>query len=245
MTDDVTHPGHQLRLALARWASAEAGEQQLAHTDHRDAEHINTTTSLYDKVWELVDSSAVTRFDVVQAIASLFTSGSPWPYKKALLVFMETLLSLKEPGHVEQRYPEFFWIVLNTNILFEVDDVSDIAKISGLLRSTGGAEVLRAYLLVTLLTGDTTRLANAIKAFYPVGHTIHTLTAVDGIVEDARDANLRHTLYQHALLLIGRDKPLPFSIEDINYLRAFFTRGLAEADLTVRDICQEALKRLA
>ena len=244
MGNNATVGGSRFREVLAGWVMAEAAEKGVLATVDAIGGDNDQVEDAFNELWRLIEVESVDRVDIIQAVLDLYTPDSTWLIKKSLIVFMMTLVSLQGAAHPGYSVPEFFWIVLGSNVLFEVTDISDIATISELLQMTGGTEILRGYLVATLLSGDIAKRPNAVRAFYPVGHTISTLKVTHRVLANDLDVSLLSLLYQHALFLVPQDGLLPFSNPEKSYLYDFFTRGLSIPDPRIIEACREALKRL-
>jgi len=164
--NNATVGGSRFREVLARWVMAESAEKGVLATVDATGGDNDQVEDAFNELWRLIEVESVDRVDIIQAVLDLYTPDSTWLIKKSLIVFMMTLVSLQGAAHPGYSVPEFFWIVLGSNVLFEVTDVSDIATISELLQMTGGTEILRGYLVATLLSGDSAKRPNAVKAFY-------------------------------------------------------------------------------
>lgn len=206
----------------------------------------DSSDDIEQRLWALISSGQVALADVIQAIARLLASAvCGYRCKRYLLYFIEQLIDREQLKDPDDQYLGLFWVVHNSNLVFELDDISDVATISRILRDTGGAELLRSFLVVTLLSGDDTKRANAVKAFYPVGHTISTLKVVDRVLKNTQDFGLLNIFFHDASRLIPRDGLLPFSEDDRNYLRDLFSRGLSSAHPQIVETSQQALRHLS
>jgi hypothetical protein len=209
-------------------------EQYLVHPARRASAEIDDAYeeqqyAVRKEVWRLVESGLVSRIEIIQAIQDLFSCESTWPVRCNLIQFMDMLEA--SIGH----YPEFFFIVMGAEVLFQVDDVSDVATISRLLAYSGGPDVLRAYLVTVLLSGDLKKRPSAIE----------TLKVAESSLQDDSDPMLLTILYLHAQLLPGpKGQPASLGEADRSYLREFFRRGLSTDDPKIVALCNDALDRL-
>jgi len=141
-------------------------------------------------------------------------------------------------------YPELFWPVLESNILFEFTDISDVGRlVGGFLCRTGGVQVTRSYLIHTLLSDDKTKHTNAFMGFYATGHTLESLRIVVKVAPKPNESNaqLFVLIYRDAYVFFATHKDLKLTNDDKAVFTAFFTLGLSSPNSFVIDSCQEAL----
>lgn len=86
--------------------------------------------------------------DLIILFVAAFQAYKAWSQRGVLLGLID---QLEMNG---RHYPEFFWILIDSEVLYKVEDISDIKIVSGLLKRTGGVTMARSYLATTLLQGD-------------------------------------------------------------------------------------------
>ena len=201
--------------------------------------------ALSDQIWDIFESGQTTEFATLQTFTTLFQSVDQ-AGKVLLIYFMSDLINLsKERGGY--GYPELFWLVLDSNLLFEFTDISDVGRlIGGFLCRTGGVQATRSYLIHTLLGTDTAKHANALLAFYATGHSLQSLGIVMEVAPEPNESNaqLYVFVYGDAVTFLLRNKTMTFADKDKAALTAFFTRGLSLSNAFVVAYCQQALMLL-
>jgi len=174
--------------------------------------------------------------DLISLFVEAFQTYKTWSQRGVLLGLID---QLEMNGH---HCPEFFWILISSEVLYEVENISDIKIVSGLLKRTGGVNMARSYLATILLQGDVRKRRNAIKAFYPIGHTALTLKIVERIANQEQDHELLNIIYQDALWSLGPpDNPASLKKDDFAYLHQFFQRGYLSSDPRVATASHQAL----
>src|SRR4051794_29654547 len=88
--------------------------------------------TLKKQIWEMIASEQFSKTEVIQSLSTLFHSELEPLAKFRLVLFMHEVYWRK------YQYPEFFWILIESNMLFEVEaNPGTIARISLLLCYTG------------------------------------------------------------------------------------------------------------
>ncbi len=200
----------------------------------------------WDRMLALLESGRTTELGLLQTFIVLFQRADRIG-KLGLIHLMNDLIdySIDLGGY---NYPELFWLVVESNLLFEFTDISDVgSRIGGFLRKTGGAQVTRSYLIQTLLSKDTTRHANAFMAFYATGHTLQSLRIVMKVAPEPNEnnASLYVCIYADATRFLATNKDIELTNEDRIALKTFFSRGLTLTNQFAIDYCQQALAILA
>jgi hypothetical protein len=202
----------------------------------------NQQSILWDRILALFEAGQTTELGLLQTLTTLYQNADRLG-KAGLIYTMEDLIcvSTTRGGY---GYPELFWLVLESNILFEFTDISDVGRlIGGFLCKTGGAQLTRSYLVQTLLGKDTTRHANAFMAFYATGHSLQSLRIVMQVAPEPNESNaqLYVFIYGDAWAFLVNNKDVKLSNGDKVDLIAFFTRGLTLSNHLAVDYCQKAL----
>ncbi|MEP7288691.1 MAG: hypothetical protein ABI947_23305 [Chloroflexota bacterium] len=233
MSNDADQEMFQL---LSEWVKPHELDNQ-SDNYHRNA--------LWDRILTVFDSGYATEFGVLQTLSSLFQNADR-PGKLSLIITMDDLvyISTSRGGY---GYPELFWLVLESNLLFEYTDISDVgSRIAGFLCRTGGIQATRTYLIHILLSDDKTKHTNAFLAFYATGHSLQSLRITMEVAPEPTDSNtqLYVFIYSDAWAFLARNNDVKLSAEDKADLTAFFNRGLALTNSFAIDYCQKALEIL-
>jgi len=195
----------------------------------------------------LVDDREVSRSQVVQVISELMKIASSPMIKLSLVHFIHEITTRDE-----QEYPELFWVILDSQILFEAEnDISVVGRlIAGTLIDIGGREAMRAYLTYILLTQqDENKIRKAAMAFYPTGHTVSSLQILDQVISASPSLNLDInyvwlSAYLDAEGSIFKEGTAKLSAGEKEYLKGFFTRGLSLPNEFIHQSSQKALALL-
>jgi hypothetical protein len=196
-----------------------------------------------ETAYELVLTEQLNHVQVVQALSELMRTAKILKDKIWLVFFMARI-----NRESSNSYQEFFWIIIESDVLFEATDISRIGRmIAGKLVEIGGAEIFRSYLVYVILTQEKDKLKNAVMAFLSVGHTMTSLRIVAQVVSQVEGftSDLWLFVYFDAGRLVFREDTPVFSEEDKNYLKQFFTRGLTLPNKFIIEECQRSLERLA
>ncbi|MBX3080187.1 MAG: hypothetical protein KF716_01050 [Anaerolineae bacterium] len=223
----------ELARLLSEWATPVEVDAQ---------SDISRRNLLWAQILTLFESGQTTELSLLQTLTSLFRNAD-LRGKSDLIYLMDALVysSTERDGY---GYPELFWLVVESNILFEFSDISDVGRfIGGFLCRTGGVEATRSYLIHKLLSKDTATHANALVAFYATGHSLQSLRAVVELAPEPNNSNaqLYVFIYIDAWTFLAKNRDVKLTPTDKLALTAFFSRGLALMNSFKPNYCQKAL----
>jgi hypothetical protein len=207
----------------------------LAKRDTKREDEIDLWNSWVDFIYH----DQVTPRVVVQAFSDMLAK---YPdFKWSIALAMWDMATLKQM-HGKYPYPEFFWLILQSDLLSNDQDFADLIKY---LSDIGGPEIMRAYLTLTLLTtDDLEKRRKVIFSFYYTGVRVDTLRIIRQVIPlDERNLDLYVMVFGNALGSLFNPKVAMLS-DDKLYLRDFFTMGLTLLDSQIVEYSQRALARL-
>jgi hypothetical protein len=188
---------------------------------------------------EMVIDNRVSSATVVKTISDMLKL---YPSKSRVLLHIMWDFSGFRVDKGLYHYPEFFWIVYESNVLSDIDKIYDITKY---LRDFGGHDITRTYLTYLLVTADKSHHKNIVSAFYYTGHNIESLRTVIQIVPwEENKSDLYKFVYSGAMSFVHHPRAKSLTEEEKAFLRDFFERGLTWGDESIVDSCKKALEKL-
>jgi hypothetical protein len=192
---------------------------------------------LYASLIKLIERQEISPSDVVQALSDVFYN---YPEEKLFLLQIMRAIVFTSKLFNGYAYPEFFWIVVHSNILFEISNINDIMT---MLKDISNNETLRSLLTYMVITGNEASRRNAARAFYYVGFTRETLRLVTEL-SSVKDVDQYRYICAVAMGTLFGERAKTFSKDERDYFRSFFERGLESPDDHIVADSRRALEQL-
>jgi hypothetical protein len=211
---------------------------ELVATSSGSASH-DETDKIYSDLLTMIEQDIVPPNIVVDSMSHIFFQYSS--LRPFLLHFMRSI-SFTSARKGAYSYPEFFWIIVKSNILFDNYNISDLMSV---IVDFCNPQVLRAYLTYLLITSDKDKQDAIVRAFYYVGYTAESLRIVNQIVPmDENHLDLYNYIYLDVLSLIFSERAISLSLDERGWLRSFFTKGLNSRHSGIVETCKKALAQI-
>ena len=215
-----------------------------------DSKILEEDESLYSLAGDLLESGTITRVEVIQGFARLLEETDNLNDKYSLMyliTWIHDCYGKYGKEIVSFELPEAFWLILKSNILFELKPNVSLGRevTSQLTTLTGSSGIVRSYFIQVLLTEDKAKWKNILSAFYPIHHTLESLKAISHIMpEFGDDSELYFYTYYFADSVAQPDYITKLSEEDRGWLKTFFETGLTVPNAEARKFAASGLQKL-
>jgi hypothetical protein len=200
---------------------------------------VEEADDLYHQLLEMIEQDQVSTIGVIQTFSMMLSK-----HISRRLTLLQFMCAIVEIQRLKNRYsyPEFFWLILKSNILSESENFEIIVP---RMTDIVGVDIMRAYLTFALVTEDESKQRAIIKAFYYTGLTVDTLKVITQHVPPEEDSlDLYVFICSDAMQFLYSERAATLSNGEKIYLRNFFEQGTRLAHPHIIDSCRKALAQL-